>query len=110
MDHSVFPAVSFVITSNIPTFGRPEPLLHLPPSVLGSASASLADEARFIGGINLRNSEVWSVVNFVFVVIEMKTLFRIALLVQLVSGVVITAKAADVTEAEFMQVATELAR
>jgi len=40
----------------------------------------------------------------------MKTLFRIALLVQLVSGVVITAKAADVTEAELMQAATALAQ
>jgi ketosteroid isomerase-like protein len=71
---------------------------------------SLADEATLISGINLRNSEVCSVVNFVFLVIEMKTLFRIALLFQLVGGVVITAKAADVTEAELMQAATELAQ
>jgi hypothetical protein len=40
----------------------------------------------------------------------MKTLFRIALLVQLVSGVGATCKAADNADAELMRAATELAR
>lgn len=40
----------------------------------------------------------------------MKTLFRIALLVQLVGGLGITCKAADNTDAELMRAATELAR
>jgi ketosteroid isomerase-like protein len=40
----------------------------------------------------------------------MKVLFRIALLVQMVGAVGTTVKAADVTEAELMRAATELAR